>query len=146
MFRHRIAAGGLVIDGGRILLVRYPEGYLVAPGGAIEDGESLAAAAEREVEEETGVRCKAGGPVLIENIRARNYQMVKIWYLCHFAGGSASRTAGAEEEGIVEVGWYAGDELAAETVFPAIVKTMGLEELARFQPRVLDAEVCHADF
>jgi 8-oxo-dGTP pyrophosphatase MutT (NUDIX family) len=57
-YEHRIAAGGIVVREGKVLLVRYRGGsgtYVVAPGGAIEDGESLAGAAEREVEEETGV-------------------------------------------------------------------------------------------
>ncbi|MDD4653371.1 MAG: NUDIX domain-containing protein [Methanothrix sp.] len=78
---HRIAAGGIVIRDGRVLLVMYRNGkdtYLVAPGRAIEDCESLATAAEREIAEETGVKCTARWPVMIENLRASRYQMVKV--------------------------------------------------------------------
>lgn len=146
---HRIAAGGLVVEGGKILLVRYRGGrgtYLVAPGGAIEDGESLASAAEREVEEETGVKCEARAAVMIENIRAARYQMVKVWYLCEYVGGAASRTAGADEEGIVEVGWYTDDELLEETVFPEVIRAAGVASLNNLRTGIIDPGVRHADF
>lgn len=70
-FYQRISAGGIVLHAGRILLVRYHRAgltYLVAPGGRMEAGESLAQAAEREVFEETGVTCRARAPILIENL------------------------------------------------------------------------------
>jgi 8-oxo-dGTP pyrophosphatase MutT (NUDIX family) len=146
---HRIAAGGIVIEGGRILLVRYRRGggtYLVAPGGAIEDGESLASAAEREVDEETGVKCRATAPAVIENIRATRYQMVKVWYVCDYLGGDAYRTAGADREGIIEVGWYADDELRGETVFPAVIRAMGIASLGNVRPGVIDTGVSYAHF
>jgi 8-oxo-dGTP pyrophosphatase MutT (NUDIX family) len=145
----RIAAGGIVIYGGKILLVRYRDGestYLVAPGGAIEDGESLASAAEREVEEETSVKCKAMAPVMIENIRATRYQMVKVWYLCEYIGGAPSHTIGAEKEGIVEVGWYTDDELCDETVFPEIIRTMKINSLSNLQSGIIDPGVRYARF
>lgn len=146
---HRIAAGGIVINGGKILLVRYRDGdgtYLVAPGGAIEDGESLAFAAEREVEEETGVKCKAETPVMIENIRATRYQMVKIWYLCDYIGGVPSRTIDAEKEGIIEVGWYADDELSSEKVFPEIIRTLKIGSLGNLRSGIIDPGVSYAHF
>jgi len=146
---HRIAAGGLVIKDGKILLVRYRGGegtYLVAPGGAIEDGESLSSAAEREVEEETGVKCDARAAVMIENIRATRYQMVKVWYLCQYIGGAASHTAGAEEEGIVEVGWYTDDELLNETVFPEVIRAVGVASLNNLRTGILDPGVRYARF
>ena len=148
-FKHRIAAGGIVIKGGKVLLVRYRDGestYLVAPGGGIEDGESLASAAEREVAEETDVKCYAKWPMMIENIRARRYQMVKVWYLCDYISGVASRTTGAEAEGIIEVGWYNDDELRNETVYPEIIKTMKIIPLSNLQSEIIDPGVSHARF
>lgn len=148
-YKHRIAAGGIVINGGKVLLVRYRDGestYLVAPGGAIEDGESLAFAAEREVEEETGVKCKAKAPVMIEKIRATRYQIVKVWYLCDNIGGAPSRTIGAEEEGIIEVGCYADDELCDETVFPEVIQTMKIVSPSNFRGGIIDPCVRYAHF
>jgi 8-oxo-dGTP pyrophosphatase MutT (NUDIX family) len=148
-FKHRIAAGGIVITGGEVLLVRYRDGestYLVVPGGGIEDGESLASAAEREVSEETGVKCYAKWPVMIENIRANRYQMVKVWYLCDYSGGVASRTAGAEAEGIIEVGWYNDFELRNETVYPEIIKTMKIIPISNLKSEIIDPGVCRAHF
>jgi 8-oxo-dGTP pyrophosphatase MutT (NUDIX family) len=102
---HRIAAGGFVTNFRKILLVRYRDGestYLVAPGGGIKDGESFASAAEREVEEETAVKCKARTPIMIENIRATRYQMVKVWYhvnmsVGHHLSQSALRKRGSSK-------------------------------------------------
>jgi 8-oxo-dGTP diphosphatase len=53
------AAGGVVTRDGRVLLVhrpRYDDWTL--PKGKLDPGESFEAAALREVEEETGVRCR----------------------------------------------------------------------------------------
>ena len=59
----RLAADGVVIKKGRILLVRrnhapYKNCWAI-PGGFMEKGETVEAAAMREVLEETGVRTKA---------------------------------------------------------------------------------------
>lgn len=54
----RVRVGAIVVHAGFILLVnhrRLGRSYWVLPGGALEAGESLAAGAEREVREETGV-------------------------------------------------------------------------------------------
>ena len=49
-----------IVQNGRILLIRKKRGFgagkMNAPGGKIEDGESPAAAAARELEEEIGIR------------------------------------------------------------------------------------------
>jgi 8-oxo-dGTP pyrophosphatase MutT (NUDIX family) len=146
---HRIAAGGIVIRDGRVLLVRYRDEkgtYLVAPGGAIEEFESLAAAAEREIAEETGIKCTARWPVMIENLRASRYQMVKVWYLCDYIDGVASRTADAEEEGIIEVGWYCDSELEYETVYPEIIKTRKIAAIGNLKSEIIDPGVVRARF
>jgi len=54
-----VGVGAVVIDGGRVLLVRRGREPLLGqwslPGGAVELGETLEAAIVREVEEETGI-------------------------------------------------------------------------------------------
>src|SRR3954447_13943611 len=52
------AAGGVVIDGDRVVVVHRPRhGDWSLPKGKLDDGEAWEAAALREVEEETGLRC-----------------------------------------------------------------------------------------
>jgi 8-oxo-dGTP pyrophosphatase MutT (NUDIX family) len=58
------AAGGVIVRDGRVLLIhrpRYDDWSL--PKGKLRLGESWEAAAVREVEEETGLRCELGGLV-----------------------------------------------------------------------------------
>jgi len=63
----RVAVGAIVFRDGRVLLVRRgqppAEGLWAIPGGSVELGESLQAAAEREIHEETGLIIRAGEPV-----------------------------------------------------------------------------------
>jgi 8-oxo-dGTP pyrophosphatase MutT (NUDIX family) len=55
------AAGGVVRRGGKIALVHRPKyDDWSLPKGKLDPGESPADAALREVEEETGVRCRLG--------------------------------------------------------------------------------------
>jgi 8-oxo-dGTP diphosphatase len=56
------AAGGIVVEDGRVLLVHRPKyDDWSLPKGKLEEGESWEEAALREVEEETGVECELGG-------------------------------------------------------------------------------------
>ena len=56
----RVGVGGIVIDRGRVLLIRRGQEPLKRewsiPGGLVEVGEKLAEAVEREIREETGLR------------------------------------------------------------------------------------------
>jgi len=58
---------GIVVEAGRVLLVRRAkapdQGLWGYPGGRIELGETISAAVERELREETGLRVSAG-PVI----------------------------------------------------------------------------------
>jgi len=54
-----ITASGLVVDSGKVLLIRHPYlGLWIQPGGHIDDGETPESAAIRETQEETGVVCE----------------------------------------------------------------------------------------
>ena len=56
------AAGGVVIDAGRVVVVHRPHhGDWSLPKGKVEPGETWLEAAVREVAEETGLRCRLGG-------------------------------------------------------------------------------------
>jgi ADP-ribose pyrophosphatase len=63
----RVGVGAVIIRDGCVLLVkrgREPaKGLWAIPGGAVEAGETLQAAAEREILEETGVVINAGEPI-----------------------------------------------------------------------------------
>lgn len=58
----RVGVGGIVIDRGRVLLVRRGQAPLKGkwsiPGGLVEVGESLKEAVKREIQEETGLLVK----------------------------------------------------------------------------------------
>lgn len=54
--RHIVSAAAVVLDDAhQVLLIRGPRRGWEMPGGQVEEGESLAAAAVRETREETGV-------------------------------------------------------------------------------------------
>jgi ADP-ribose pyrophosphatase YjhB (NUDIX family) len=72
----RVGVGVLVIENGRALLVKRrnpPSANMWSlPGGHLEPGESILEAAERELEEETGVRAKALGIIDITDLFVRD--------------------------------------------------------------------------
>ena len=71
---HHLAAAALLITdhGGRVLMVATDyRDTLVLPGGIIEPDESPAAAAEREVLEETGLYRRAGRLLVVQHIPPR---------------------------------------------------------------------------
>ncbi|MST61565.1 NUDIX hydrolase [Peptostreptococcus anaerobius] len=58
--REEVSAGGVVVLGNSILLLRKYNGDWVLPKGKVELGETHKQAALREVREETGVKAKIG--------------------------------------------------------------------------------------
>ena len=101
----------LVVRGDRVLLVqrgREPDrGKWGFPGGLIELGETVAAAALRELREETGLAAEAGGVVDVFDAITRDgdgrvrYHFVLNVVVCRCAAGDAVAADDA-----VAVGWY----------------------------------------
>jgi 8-oxo-dGTP diphosphatase len=110
-----VGVGAVIVERGRVLLVKRGSPPLLGewslPGGAVELGETLRAAAEREAREETGLVVKAGEVIeVLDRIvpgkgGAPQYHYVLIDFLCTVeagelrAGGDAAdaRWAGEAE-------------------------------------------------
>jgi mutator protein MutT len=123
--RPLVGVGGIVIDGGRVLLVRRTREPLAGrwslPGGMVELGETLAEAVRREVREETGLEVEVGPLVDVVDRIHRDadgrveYHYVLADYLCRPAGGTL-----AAADDAAEVAWAAREELASRYAVPAL--------------------------
>jgi ADP-ribose pyrophosphatase YjhB (NUDIX family) len=102
-----LGVGAVVLDGGRVLLVRRAneplKGQWSLPGGAVELGETVVAAVAREVLEETGLEVEVGALIDLldrlsydEHGRVR-YHYVLLDFVCRPVGGAleAASDAGA---------------------------------------------------
>jgi len=150
---HRISAGAIIVQRGRILLVRngndrMGEHFLVAPGGGVENDESIQQAASREVKEETGLEVMPSKVLFIEDMISRSVRIVKFWYLCKPTGGTLARTQGAIDEKIIEAGWYRKEQLKNEVVYPQILKDTDWKEFlsAGWKIKFLESKNPDADF
>lgn len=133
--RHRISAGVLALRQDAILLVRhYRPGvhdFWAGPGGGAEGAEELAAAAEREAFEETGLIVRSGPMAYIDELIDDSGRMVKFWFLASYVSGDIDVTANpAEGEAIAEAGWFTRDSLPAGHVFPEILRDRFWHDLA----------------
>jgi ADP-ribose pyrophosphatase len=72
----RVGVGAVVFQDDRILMIKRgkspSKGMWSIPGGRLELGETLQEAAEREVFEETGLTVKAGTPLFVFDMVARD--------------------------------------------------------------------------
>ena len=119
------AAGGVVTNDSDALLMIYLRQRWDLPKGHIEQGESSAVAALREVEEETGVRAEIVGnePVMCTLHAYDTYGRWELkrtaWWRMRAVGGDIRPQ---QEEGIGEVVWCPMAELAErlESSYPTI--------------------------
>ena len=147
---HRIAAGGIVFKGEKLLLVRYrgseKGSYFVCPGGRLEDDENILQAIIREVNEETGIQVEPKRVIAIEDLVSDRTKMIKVWMLCDFKAGDLQATLEAEKEGIVEVGWFSKEQLLGEVLFPEILVANDWNKIQSESWQVICLPSTHADF
>ena len=104
-----LGVGGIVFQENRVLLVKRGRepglGKWSIPGGAVDVGESVNAAIQREVEEETGLLVEVFGLVeIIERIFPDSqgktlYHYILLDYWCGIKGGQLKAQSDAEEAG-----------------------------------------------
>jgi 8-oxo-dGTP diphosphatase len=106
-----VGVGAVVVDEGRVLLVRRGceplKGQWSLPGGLLELGESLTAGVSREVQEETGLAVEPIELIELldrihhEDLRVR-YHYVIADYLCRVTGGTLRAGSDADDARWVE--------------------------------------------
>ena len=129
--------GGVVFVEGRVVLVKRKfaplAGQWSLPGGAIEVGETLEAALQRELREETGLETRVGPLLELFDRITRDsegrvqYHFVLADYLCHHVSGTPSPGSDALELALADP-----DDLERFSLTPDATRVVGRGvELAR---------------
>jgi 8-oxo-dGTP diphosphatase len=123
---HRISAGVIVEEEGRVLLVNHVRpgkyNFWVCPGGGVKGEESLEEAAAREAFEETGLTIQVGQLLYIEELIGPECRYVKFWFSGACVGGSFNfNHPEAQAEHVLRAGWLAPDDLKEDNVFPSVL-------------------------
>ena len=120
----RPAVGAVVFKDNAVLLVQRAkapaQGMWAIPGGSVRLGETLQAAAEREVLEETGVVIRAGDPVLVfDAIQTDDRGTVQYHYVIVDLAAIYVSGAPRAADDAADARWVRQDELAQLNVNPA---------------------------
>ena len=112
----RVAVGAVVFNKKRVLLVRRgqppSEGLWAIPGGSVEIGETLQAAAEREILEETGITIRAGEPVYtFDAIERDGTGKIRFHYVIIDLGADYISGDPAAGDDALEARWVAAQEI-----------------------------------
>lgn len=133
-----IGVGAVIVDAGRVLLVRRAtdplKGEWSVPGGMLELGETLRNGVRREALEETGVHVKPGevldvfDSIFTDALGRTEYHYVLIDYLCRLISGEAVAASD-----VSDVRWVTAEALPAMNLRPSIEQVIrkGLARAAK---------------
>jgi 8-oxo-dGTP diphosphatase len=123
---YRVSARLILIEAGRVLLVRHvhPDGrdFWCFPGGGVERGEGVAETARREAREELGLAVELLGVAHLQELRDRG-PLLDVFFLARRTGGQPALGADPEHRGgepvLRELAWVPLPELPAWPVLPS---------------------------
>ncbi len=128
-FEQILAAGGVVKDPYERTLFIYRHNRWDLPKGKVEEREEIAEAAQREVEEECGIRIDRALGHLIDSYHIYQAQGIEFlkrtsWY--HFRVDEVQNPVPQTEEGITKVEWKGPEEQeeVKRNTFPSILDVM----------------------
>ncbi|MDI6870269.1 MAG: NUDIX domain-containing protein [Bacillota bacterium] len=110
-----VSAGGVVVDGGQVLVIRHARGEWIMPKGHVEPGEEPEQAALREVREETGLEARIIAPLGETSYayRRKGEAILRpkrvIWYLMRPVT-PRDRLRLLTAEGLLEAAWLGWEE------------------------------------
>lgn len=124
-----VGVGAVIVQDGRVLLVRRAaeplKGEWSIPGGMVELGETLRAAVEREVREETGLTVRAGevlgvfDRIVRDEAGKARFHYVLVDFLCERVGGEALAASDA-----AALCWAAEDEIETYRLSPPTLEVV----------------------
>ena len=125
-----VGVGVVVVKEEKVLLIRRAnpprQGDWSLPGGKQQLGETVAAAAEREVREETGIEIKLLGLVdVIDSINRDDQKQIKYHYtLIDFAACWVSGTPAAADDAS-DAAWFSLEEIPALNLWKETNRIIG---------------------
>jgi len=128
----RFGVLGVVMRQDYVLMIKRKDlRYWSLPGGVIEEGESVVAAAEREVLEETGVRVEAKG---LRGVYVHNFTGdITFSVICELEGEGEQQLVLQKNE-VVDAAWMSMDRV--ERFAPQFIFDIVYQSRWQIEPRV----------
>ncbi|MCE2930693.1 MAG: NUDIX hydrolase [Vampirovibrionales bacterium] len=124
----KVRSAVVVFHEGRLLLMRQnSKPFWVLPGGTLEEGESIAICAVRELDEEVGMTVSLVGMLTVSEFADAKRHVVDVTFLGTYEAGATSWEA-PYPENIDDVAWVDEAEFKALSLKPDCLQSMIAQE------------------